>query len=98
MSKWYYAVIQTDRTKNLLKGIRDMNTVNAAVGIFYKKVLIDNSISKFFAHTETQGQSGKLKSFLAYAFGPLMAYAGKKTRDAYAHMHQWLPSTVKMQL
>lgn len=74
-------------TQSLFERIGGMHAVNAAVDIFYKKVLADESISHFFARTEMQGQAGKLKAFLAYAFGAPMAYTGKKMRDAHAHMH-----------
>ena len=60
--------------------------VNAALGIFYNKVLADERINHFFVNIDMEKQSGKLKAFLAYAFGAPMNYAGKDMRAAHAHM------------
>jgi len=71
----------------LFERLGGMNAVNAAVDIFYTKVLADETLHHFFAHTPMKTQAGKQKAFLAYAFGAPMAYTGKKMRDAHAHMH-----------
>jgi len=63
-----------------------MDAVNAAVDIFYEKVLADNTISHFFTNTDMKRQRGKQIAFLAYAFGAPMAYTGKNMRDAHARM------------
>jgi len=72
--------------KTLFEKIGGMDAVNAAVDIFYTKVLADESINHFFTNTDMKTQAGKQKAFLAYAFGAPMAYTGKKMRDAHAHM------------
>lgn len=72
--------------KTLFEKIGGMDAVNAAVDIFYKKVLADDSISHFFSSTDMKAQAGKQKAFLAYAFGAPMAYTGKKMREAHSHM------------
>lgn len=72
--------------KTLFEQIGGMPAVNAAVDIFYKKVLADERINHFFEHTDMKRQAGKQKAFLAYAFGAPMAYTGKNMRDAHAHM------------
>ncbi len=71
----------------LFERIGGMPAVNAAVDIFYRRVLADASLAHFFAHVPMDGQSGKMKAFLAYAFGAPLPYTGKKMRDAHAHMH-----------
>ena len=63
-----------------------MAAVNAAVDIFYQKVLADPMVNHFFRHIDLERQSGKLKGFLAYAFGAPMRYDGKAMRQAHAHM------------
>ncbi|MDH5382101.1 MAG: group 1 truncated hemoglobin [Cyclobacteriaceae bacterium] len=73
--------------KTLFERIGGMDAVNAAVDIFYKKVLADDSINHFFTKTNMKEQAGKQKAFLAYAFGAPMAYTGKKMREAHAHMN-----------
>lgn len=73
-------------TQSLFEKIGGMNAVNAAVDIFYTKVLADDSISHFFKNTDMKKQTAKQKAFLAYAFGAPMAYTGKDMRTAHAHM------------
>ncbi|MFN0176521.1 MAG: group I truncated hemoglobin [Saprospiraceae bacterium] len=73
---------------SLFERIGGMNAVNAAVAIFYAKVLSDESISHFFNSTDMTAQSVKMKAFLAVAFGaPMHAFSGKNMRDAHAHMY-----------
>jgi len=76
-----------EESKTLFEKIGGMAAVNAAVDIFYVKVLADDRINHFFAKTDMKAQSGKQKAFLAYAFGSPMAYTGKKMREAHAHMN-----------
>lgn len=58
--------------------------VNAAVDIFYRKVLADDSISHFFDSTDMAEQHAKQKSFLTMAFGGPNSYTGKDMRTAHA--------------
>ena len=58
--------------------------VDAAVDIFYRKVLTDDSISHFFDTTDMDGQRAKQKSFLTMAFGGPNNYTGKDMRTAHA--------------
>ncbi len=58
--------------------------VDAAVDIFYKKVLADDSISHFFASTDMKKQHAQQKAFLAYAFGGPANYSGEDMRAAHA--------------
>jgi len=64
-----------------------MEAVNAAVNIFYAKVLQDARVNQFFRHIDMEKQSGKLKAFMAYAFGAPLPYSGKALREAHQHMH-----------
>ncbi|WP_459209832.1 group I truncated hemoglobin [Aquimarina rhabdastrellae] len=75
-----------DNKQTLFERIGGMEAVNAAVEIFYKKVLEDETISHFFTNTDMKKQLAKQKAFLAYAFGAPLAYTGKNMRDAHAHM------------
>lgn len=58
--------------------------VNAAVDIFYKKVMADESINHFFAATDMKRQHAQQKAFLSYAFGGPNNYSGKDMRAAHA--------------
>jgi hemoglobin len=60
--------------------------VNAAVDIFYRKVLTDSRISHFFDSTDMDLQRAKQKAFLTFAFGGPNAYTGRDMRMAHAHM------------
>ena len=60
--------------------------VNAAVDIFYRKVLSDDSISQFFESTDMEEQRAKQKSFLTMAFGGPNNYNGKDLRTAHAQL------------
>jgi len=58
--------------------------VEAAVDIFYRKVLLDSSISHFFDTTDMDAQRVKQKAFLTMAFGGPKNYTGKELREAHA--------------
>ena len=60
--------------------------VDAAVDLFYRKVLQDQSIKRFFATTDMDDQRAKQKSFLTLAFGGPNDYSGKDLADAHAHL------------
>ena len=58
--------------------------VSAAVDIFYRKVLRDSRISRFFDETDMEDQIAKQKSFLNMVFGGPHEYTGKDLRTAHA--------------
>lgn len=58
--------------------------VDAAVDIFYRKVLADPSISEFFDTTDMDEQRAKQKAFLTMAFGGPNEYSGKDLRETHA--------------
>ncbi len=58
--------------------------VDAAVKIFYNKVLDDTSLRPFFMATDMEEQVAKQKNFLIYAFGGPVHYSGKSLRAAHA--------------
>ncbi len=60
--------------------------VDAAVDIFYRKVLEDTRISHYFASTDMANQAVKLKAFLTMAFGGPNNYSGKDLRAGHAHL------------
>jgi len=60
--------------------------VDAAVDIFYRKVLVDPRICHFFDTVDMDRQRAKQKSFLTVAFGGPNQYSGKDMRSAHAHM------------
>lgn len=60
--------------------------VDAAVDIFYRKVLADDRISNFFDDVDMDEQITKQKSFLTYAFGGPVNYSGQNMRDGHKHL------------
>lgn len=61
--------------------------VDAAVDIFYRKVLLDERISQFFDTTDMASQHTKQKAFLTMAFEGPNNYSGKDMREAHKHMN-----------
>lgn len=61
--------------------------VDAAVDIFYRKVLSDERISEFFDTVDMAEQHKKQKAFLTMVFGGPNAYTGKDMRTAHAGMN-----------
>jgi len=60
--------------------------VNAAVDIFYRKVLKDERINAFFSGVDMARQAAKQKAFLTMAFGGPNAYTGLDMRKGHAHL------------
>ncbi|CAH1205339.1 Group 1 truncated hemoglobin GlbN [Candidatus Nitrotoga sp. BS] len=57
--------------------------VDAAVDIFYRKMLADDKVSGFFDGTDMDRQIAKQKAFLTMVFGGPNNYTGKNMRDAH---------------
>jgi hemoglobin len=74
-------------TPSLFSRLGGMFAVDAAVDRFYAKVMADGRISHFFQHIDMKKQAGKLKAFLAFAFGAPYPYPGQALREAHQHMH-----------
>lgn len=72
--------------KSLFEQIGGDAAVNAAVDIFYRKVLADKRISKFFETVDMDRQAAKQKAFLTMAFGGPHHYTGKDMRAGHAHL------------
>ena len=60
--------------------------VDAAVDIFYRKVLADQRVNGFFSEVAMEGQRDKQKAFLTMAFGGPNNYSGKDLRSGHAGM------------
>ncbi len=57
--------------------------VDLAVEKFYEKVLADERVQRFFAHTDMQQQKSHQKAFMTYAFGGARQWDGRPMRDAH---------------
>ncbi len=69
---------------NLYTQLGGEASVNAAVDLFYRKVLNDSSISHFFDATDMDAQHAKQKAFLTMVFGGPNNYTGTDMRTAHA--------------
>jgi len=60
--------------------------VDAAVDIFYRHVLSDQRINRFFDGVDMDKQAAKQKAFLTMAFGGPNNYTGEDMRAGHAHL------------
>jgi hemoglobin len=60
--------------------------VNAAVDIFYRKMLADDRVSRFFEGVDMDGQAAKQKAFLTMVFGGPNKYSGKDMYEGHKHL------------
>lgn len=73
-------------TPSLYEQLGGQAAVDAAVDLFYRKVLTDNRISRFFDDVDMDKQIAKQKAFLTMVFGGPAAYSGKDLRSGHAHL------------
>ena len=71
---------------NLYEKIGGEAAVNAAVEVFYRKVLSDDRINQYFEGVDMENQAAKQKAFLTMAFGGPHNYTGKDMREGHAHL------------
>jgi len=71
---------------SLYEEIGGDGAVNAAVDIFYRKVLKDDRIKRFFDGVDMDKQAAKQKAFLTMAFGGPHNYTGADMRKGHAHL------------
>ncbi len=71
---------------SLFEKIGGEAAVNAAVDIFYRKVLADYRVNHFFEGVDIEQQAAKQKSFLTLVFGGPNDYSGQDMRNGHAHL------------
>jgi hemoglobin len=71
---------------SLYEQIGGQPAVDAAVDIFYRKMLSDDRVSPFFDDVDMDRQIAKQKGFLTFAFGGPNAYTGKSMREGHKHL------------
>lgn len=76
----------TPTTTSLYDQIGGQAAVEIAVDKFYRKVLADDRISRFFEGVDMDRQRSKQKAFLTMAFGGPHNYSGKDMRTGHAHL------------
>lgn len=73
-------------SESLFERLGGQNAVNAAVDIFYRKMLTDERVSHFFDDVDMEQQILKQKGFLTMVFGGPNKYNGKNMREGHAHL------------
>jgi len=73
-------------TKTLYERIGGEAAVDAAVELFYRKVLSDHRINRFFDKTDMETQTAKQKAFFTMAFGGPNNYTGGDMRSVHAKL------------
>ncbi len=73
-------------TDSLFEKLGGEAAVDAAVDIFYRKVLVDTTINRFFDSVDMEKQAAKQKNFLTMAFGGPNNYTGEDMRKGHAHL------------
>ena len=68
---------------SLYERIGGAGAVDAAVDLFYRKVLADGRIARFFDNVNMEDQIAKQKSFLTMAFGGPNNYTGQDMRNGH---------------
>ncbi|MFD2096505.1 group 1 truncated hemoglobin [Corallincola platygyrae] len=77
---------ETEVKLSLYERLGGEAAVDAAVDIFYRKVLMDDRISEYFDGIDMDAQAKKQKAFLTMVFGGPNKYTGKDMRTAHAGM------------
>ncbi len=70
-------------TQSIFEKIGGAPAVDAAVDLFYRKVLKDERINRFFDGVDMDEQRARQKSFLTMVFGGANDYTGRNMRDAH---------------
>lgn len=73
-------------SESLFDQLGGFPAVDAAVDIFYRRVLKDPRIARFFEDTDMDAQREKQKAFLTMVFGGPNEYQGKDLRTAHARL------------
>lgn len=74
--------------KTLYEQLGGRGAVEAAVDLFYEKVMADERINFLFEGVDIARQRAKQKAFMTYAFGGAPGYSGQSLRKAHEHLVQ----------
>lgn len=69
--------------QTLFEWLGGREAVNAAVDLFYEKVMADDRINHFFENVDMKRQAAHQKAFMTYAFGGAPNYEGRSMREAH---------------
>ena len=72
--------------KSIYHRLGGQAAINAAVDLFYTKVLADERVNHFFEDVNMKRQIKRQKAFLSAAFGGPTPYTGRTLRKAHADL------------
>ncbi|HSI35561.1 MAG TPA: group 1 truncated hemoglobin [Tepidisphaeraceae bacterium] len=78
--------MSTASAATMYEQIGGQPAVEAAVDLFYRKVLTDDRVSRFFDDVDMDRQSAKQKAFLTMVFGGPANYTGLDMRRGHLHL------------
>ncbi|TLS65729.1 group 1 truncated hemoglobin [Mariprofundus erugo] len=78
--------VEPPKKQSLFDQLGGNAAVNAAVDIFYRRVLADAYVVRFFEGVDMERQAAKQKAFLTMAFGGPHSYTGKDMREGHRHL------------
>ncbi len=78
--------MSTTQEESLYARIGGEDAINAVVDTFYRKVLEDYRINRFFNDADMDAQIAKQRAFFTMAFGGPNEYTGQDMRTAHARL------------
>jgi hemoglobin len=60
--------------------------IDTAVDLFYRRMLSDERVARFFDDVDMERQAAKQKGFLTMVLGGPHSYTGKNMRDGHKHL------------
>lgn len=79
--------MDTPPTLSLYEKIGGQPVVAQIVDDFYKRVLADDTVNHFFAHTDMEKQRHHQTAFVSHALGGANQYSGRSMEQAHAGLN-----------
>jgi hemoglobin len=73
-------------TTSLYEQLGGAGAIDRAVNMFYRRMLGDERVARFFETVDMDRQAAKQKAFLTMVLGGPNHYTGKDMRKAHAHL------------
>ena len=74
-------------TTNLYEKFGGQQAIERVVDDFYKRVLADDTVNHFFAHTDMEKQRHHQSEFISYALGSPNQYTGRSMEKAHTGLN-----------
>lgn len=75
------------KSTTLYEKFGEKESIERVVDDFYKRVLADNTVNHFFAHTDMEKQRRHQAAFISYALGGPNNYTGRSMEKAHAGLN-----------